>query len=100
MGIIVAPTYATLVMGYIEIQFYKKCKNDYGVNNGIYLQENWDRAFGDCYITLNTANINPFKLFDTLNNIHDNIIFTMVEYNLYLSFHDIMLNRDPETNNI
>ena len=26
MGTIIAPTYATLVMGYLEIQFYEKCK--------------------------------------------------------------------------
>lgn len=26
MGTIVAPTYSTLVIGYLEIEFYQKCK--------------------------------------------------------------------------
>ena len=100
MGTIVAPTYATLVMGYLEIQFYKKCKNEYGVNNGKYIEENWHRGLDDCYTVLDGTNINPLKLFDILNNIHDNIKFTMEQHNLYLPFLDIMINKDPETNNI
>ena len=100
MDIIVAPTYATLVMGYLEIHFYKKSKNEFGVNNGIYTQKNCGRALDDFYVTLDTANINPLKLFDILNNIHDNIIFTVEQYNLYLPFHDIILKTDRETNNI
>ena len=55
---------------------------------------------GDCYITLDTTNINPLQLFDILKNIHDNIKFTMEQRNLYLPFLDIMINKDPENNNI
>ena len=35
----VASTYATLVLRYIEIQFYEKCKNEFGVNNKKYIEE-------------------------------------------------------------
>ena len=77
MGTIVASTYATLVLEYLEIQFYKKCKNEFGVNNGKYIEENWHRFLDNCYIALDATNINPLKLFDILNNIHDNIKFTM-----------------------
>ena len=66
MGTIVAPTYATLVMGYLEIQFYEKCKNEFGVNKGKYIEENWHRFLDDYYIALDTTNINPLKLFDIL----------------------------------
>ena len=48
MGTIVAPTYATLVMGYLEIQFYEKCKNEFGVNNGKYIKKTWHRFLDDC----------------------------------------------------
>lgn len=41
MGTIVAPTYATLVMGCLGIQFYEKCENEFGVNNGKQIEENW-----------------------------------------------------------
>ena len=100
MGTTVAPTYTTLVMGYLEIQFYKKCKNEFGVNNGKYIEENLHWFLNNCYIGLDTTNINPLKLFDILNNIYDNIKFTMEQHNLYLPFLDIMINKDPETNNI
>ena len=41
MGTIIAPTYATLVMGCLGIQFYEKCENEFGVNNGKQIEENW-----------------------------------------------------------
>ena len=100
MGTIVAPTYATLVMGYLELQFYEKCKNEFGVKNGKYIEENWHRFLDDCYIALDETNINPLKLFDKLNNIYDNIKFTKEQRNLYLPFLDIMMNKDLENNNI
>ena len=40
MGTIVAPTYAALVMGYLELQFYERCKNVFGVNNRKYIEKN------------------------------------------------------------
>ena len=43
MSNIVAPAYATLEMGYLEIQFYEKCKNELGVNNGKCSEENWHK---------------------------------------------------------
>ena len=100
MGTIVAPTYATLVMGYLEIRFNEKCNNDFGVNNGKFFQENWHRFLDDCYIASDATNISLLKLFDILNNIHDNIKFTMEQHNLCLPFLDIMINKDLETNSI
>ena len=100
MSIIVAPTHPTLVMGYLKLEFYEKYKNEFGVNNGKYIEENWHRFLDDCYIALDATNINPLRLFDILNNIHDNIKFTMEQRNLYLPFLDIMINKDPENNNI
>ena len=100
MSIIVAPTHPTLVMGYLKLEFYEKYKNEFGVNNGKYIEENWHRFLDDYYIALDATNINPLRLFDILNNIHDNIKFTMEQHNLYLPFLDIMINKDPENNNI
>ena len=99
MGTIVVPIYATLVMGYLEIQFYQKCKNKFGVNNGKYIKENCQRFLDDCYIALDATNINSLKRFDILNKIHENIKLTKEQHNLYLPFLDITINKDPETNN-
>ena len=100
MSTIVAPTYARLVMGYLEIQFYGQYKYEFGVNKGKYIEENWHRFLDVCCIASDTTNINPLNLFDILNNIHHNIKFTMEQHNLYLPFLDIMINKDLETNNI
>ena len=100
MGTIVAPTHATLVVGFLELQFYEKCKNEFGVNNGKYIEENWHRFLDDCYIALDATDINPLKIFDILNNIYDNIKFTMEQHNHHLPFFYIMINKDPENNNI
>ena len=87
-------------MGYLEIQFYENCKNEFGEKNGKYIQENWYGFLDDCYISLDATNINPLRIFDILNNVHENIKFTMDQHNLCLTFLDIMINKDPETNNI
>ena len=73
----VDPAYAALVMGYLEIQFYEKCKNECGISNGKYIEENRHMYLLDCYIALEATIINPLKHFDVLNNIYDNIKFTM-----------------------
>ena len=57
MGTAVAPTYAALVMGYLEIQFYEKRKNKLGVNNEKYIRKNWHRFLDDRYIALDATNI-------------------------------------------
>ena len=64
------------------------------------IEENCHRFLDHCYIALDATNINPLKLFDILNNIHDNIKFTMEQHNLYVLFLDIIINKDAETSNI
>ena len=100
MCTIVALKYATLVMGYLEIQFYRKYKNEFGVKNEKYNEETWHMFSDDCHIDLDAANINLLKLFDILNNIHDSIKFKMEQHSLDLPFFDITISKDRETNNI
>ena len=47
MGTTVAPSYATLVMGYLKIQFYEQRTKEFGVNDGKYFEENWHRFLAD-----------------------------------------------------
>ena len=62
-GTIAAPTYSILVIGYPEIQFYQKYKNEFCVNSGKYTEGNCDRILFNYYIALNATNINHLKLF-------------------------------------
>ena len=57
MGAIFASTYAALVMECFEIQFYEKCKNEFGKYNGKYIKENWLKFLHDRYVALDATNI-------------------------------------------
>ena len=78
-------------MGYLEVQFYENCKNELYINNGKYIEENWHRFFGDCYLALDATNLNLLKLFDIIKSIHENIKFskkqnkTILVYNFLIS---------------
>ena len=70
------------------------------MNNRKYSNENWHGFLDDCYIALDATNINSLKLVDVLKIIHDNIKFAMEQRSLYLPFLGIMINKNPEINNI
>ena len=89
MGTIAAPTYATLVVGYLEIQFYDKIKCSYGEDAMRYIMNNWDRFLDDCFSTLDCNIITPEQLSDILNDLHPKIKFTMENSSDHLPFLDI-----------
>ena len=91
MGKMVAPTYATLVMGYLEIQFYEKCKQLFWLNAGNFIEENWYTFLEDCYIALDTTIVISSKL---LSSTHKNTNFTIEQHDLHLPFLDILINKD------
>ena len=45
MGTILAPTYATLAMGYFEVYFYNICKFEWEKEFQEFFLENWSRFF-------------------------------------------------------
>ena len=50
-------------MRYLEIQFYEKCKSEFGVKNRKHIEENCYRFLEDCYTALDATSINPLKPF-------------------------------------
>ena len=76
MGTIFAPTYATLVVAYLEIKLYSIIETKYGQEERNYFEENWDRFLDDCFIPLDGP-INPPILLTILNSLNKNIQFTM-----------------------
>jgi hypothetical protein len=48
MGTIIAPTYATLVLGYLEETLYERYNNEFSS----YLRVNWKRFLDDCFLIL------------------------------------------------
>jgi len=91
MGTKVAPTYATLVLGYLEEKMYCQIKHKKDENFANYLQTNWKRFLDDCFIFWERS-IAEFLYFEnTLNSLHKDIKFKMNESSDKLPFLDIMI---------
>ena len=69
MGTKVAPTYATLVMGYLEIKLYEKIAEKYGINTRTNFIGKWRRYLDDCFIIWDTNIDTPKNLLTILNYI-------------------------------
>ena len=52
MGTIFAPTYATLLMGFHEIELYIIIRNKFTLPVSNYFDQNWKRVLDDCFILL------------------------------------------------
>ena len=93
MGTIFAPTYATLTMGYFELKFYRICDINFGIEEGQFILNNWNRFLDDCEIPLDKTKIEPEKLLKVLNSINPAIQFTMETSDSQIPFLDILIKR-------
>ena len=83
MGTDMAPTYATLTMGYHELEFYEIC------------QINWGRAFRKYIeILLEEDKVHPNALLEVLNSISPNIQFTMTCSKKMVPFLDVLIRKE------
>jgi hypothetical protein len=94
MGTKVAPTYATLVFGFLEEKLFTKCNTLFGEEFGRYIETNWKRYLDDCFIFW-TKSLQDLQLFNNiLNRLHQNIKFTMESNENELPFLDILIIKD------
>ncbi|XP_014771811.1 uncharacterized protein LOC106870299 [Octopus bimaculoides] len=85
-----APTYANLVMAYLELQIYEEFKSKYGLSFHKYLLENW-KCYLDCLI-LWSHTLDQFIDFKNLiNSVNNHIQFTMEYSQDQLPFLDILI---------
>ena len=91
MGTKIGPTYATLVMGYLEDQLYKKIIEDKGVIIGQRFIELWKRFLDDCF-TIWYLDDGPIDyLIEALNSLHPDIHFTVNASKIEVPFLDIKI---------
>ena len=94
MGSIFAPTYAGLVIGYLEIKLYAICEIRWGATISKFIYENWSRFLDDCEILLDKSVVKPEELLEVLNSINVYIKFTMDYSDTEIPFLDILIKRD------
>ena len=85
MGTIFTPTYANLTMGYHEIKVYSIIRQSYALASK-HFENSWFRYLNDCQILLKVNLIKPDQLLSILNQINNNIQFTMEKSQTRLPF--------------
>ena len=76
MSTISAPTYANLTIGYHKIKVCSIIRQSYALASK-YFENSWFRFLDDCQILLKVNLIKPDQLLSILNQINNNIQFTM-----------------------
>lgn len=98
MGTKVAPTYATLVMGYLENKMYESLKQSFDEEFSTYIKQNWKRFLDDCFIFWTKSKEDLHKFHCEINKLNESIKFTMETDEKQLPFLDILIKND--NNNI
>ena len=91
MGAKVSPTYATLVLGYLEELMYERITIEKGHNFGQYIMENWKRFLDDCFSIwpFSGQDLNYFE--NVLNSLHKDIQFKPLIKSTQIPFLDVLV---------
>lgn len=94
MGTKMAPTYATLVMGFLEKRLYTKYEEKYGSNETENFIREFKRYLDDCFLLWRKSEEELLEFHNLLNNLHPKIQFTMEKDANELPFLDILLYKE------
>lgn len=96
-GTTVAPTYATLVMAYLEVELYSNIKAVFGDIVHAYFVSNWKRFLDDGFI-LWRRSFGDFNIvLNMLNNLDINLNFTSEQSDKGLSFLNLFIYKDNKS---
>jgi ribosomal protein S27E len=91
MGTNVAPTYATLVLGYLEVKLHEQIRQEKGIDMANYIRTHWKRFIDDCFIFWSKS-VDELNYFTALlNNLNENINFKIQLSDEKLPFLDVMI---------
>ena len=88
------PSYATLVLGYLENELYSQVSSKMGEEIGHYVYTNWRRFLDDCYINWPNGEDKLKELHDILNNLDNSIQLTAETSCEELLFLGVMIRKD------
>ena len=77
MGTKMAPTYATLTMGFIETQLHERFKEKYGQDEKENFVKLFKRFLDDCFLPWQKTEAELEELHKMLNSLHPKMQFTM-----------------------
>ena len=91
MGTKAAPSYATLTLAFLEEKLYNTMENKYGQATLQEFKQSWKRYLDDCFVIWNKSWGNIEKFHSILQNLHQNIKFTMEQHPHQIPFLDIII---------
>ncbi|XP_062612861.1 uncharacterized protein LOC134274600 [Saccostrea cucullata] len=96
MGTKMAPTYATLTLGYLEEIMYEKTKQHFDEQTTGNIKSNWKRYLDDCFIIWNDSDANLEAFVNMMNDLDPDIKFTMDKSSQSIPFLDILITKHEE----
>ncbi len=96
MGTQMAPSYAILVVGFLEENLYTRLRHLIPANIVIYIKENFRRFMDDCFIIWPNE-FPSIQLFNTeLNNMHPEIKYECTEGKNTINFLDLLVYKNGQ----
>lgn len=96
MGTKMAPTYATLCLGFLEESLYKKTNEEFGEEFSQTLKKNWKRYLDDCFIIWNKGDSELQRLKNILNDLDPDIKFTLEKSSTKIPFLDVVVKKEKD----
>ena len=93
MGTKFAPSYATLVLAFLEIKLYKIVEEKYDTVYSEYIKNSFKRYLDDCFLIWDNSKGDICEFHSILNSLDNNINYTMEMNDSQLAFLDILVKR-------
>ena len=93
MGMKVAPTYATLTLGYLEYKLHQKLITLWGEELAEKIKSKWKIFLADCFILWDESYEKLEVLHKMLNEMNPNIKFTKDTSEMELPFLDVLVKK-------
>ncbi|XP_062602971.1 uncharacterized protein LOC134264726 [Saccostrea cucullata] len=93
MGTKVAPTYATLTLGYLETLLKSELVKEWGEEFADLIETNWKRFLDDCFIIWHGDMEKLTQFHKILNGLNSNIQFTLEMNDEKLPFLDVLVEK-------
>ena len=88
-----APTYANLTMGYLEVLLYDKLSTHYDEGTTKYIIDNFKRYLDDVFILWQLSHDDKEKFHEILNRLHPDIKFTCERNGNKIPLLDILVTK-------
>ena len=96
MGTKMAPTYATLTLGYLEELMYQQINENFSEEFSENIKRHWKRYLNDCFIIWSNSDEYLATFHNILNNLDPDINFTIKKSSTSIPFLDVLITKQQD----